>query len=208
LYSETKFNAILYEESDRFNKIYKIYCVSITIVFVSKPNALNTSQCTFYNGLEEVLKTRGLQISSLGSKQYSNKAPLLAVHELMNDCEGAVIIGFKQIEILQCIEKEGTDKENRTRKGFFLPTAWNHLESGIAFALDLPLLIIREKGVEGGIFDAGVTDKFIHQIDLSVEDNEYFKSEIFLQPFNEWHEEVIVFRWKKTRMKMQQREYI
>lgn len=187
-------------------------------IFVSKPNALNISQSKFYNDLEAIIKTRGLQISSLGSKQYSNKAPLLGVHELMNDCEGAVIIGLKQIEVQQCIEKEGTDKESRDRKGFFLPTPWNNLEAGIAFALDLPLLIIREKGVEGGIFDVGVTDKFIHQIDLSVENKSqeevnlqiqnYFKSEAFLQPFNEWHEEVIVFRWKKTMKRMQQREYL
>ena len=185
-------------------------------IFVSKPNSLNASQSKFSNDLEEIIKTRGLQISSLGSKQYSNKAPLLGVHELMNDCEGAVIMGFKQIEVQQCIEKEGTDKESNNRKGFFLPTPWNHLEAGIAFALDLPLLIIREKGVEGGIFDVGVTDKFIHQIDLSVRNGreinvqieKYFKSEAFLQPFNEWHEEVIVFRWNKTRRKMQQREYI
>jgi hypothetical protein len=187
-------------------------------IFVSKPNALNTSQCKFYKGLEEVIKTRGLEISSLGSKQYSNKAPLLGVHELMNDCEGVVILGLKQIIVQQCIEKEGTDKEDRERKGFFLPTPWNHLEAGIASALNLPLLIIREKGVEGGIFDAGVTDKFIHQIDLSFENKsaeqvdlqiqEYFESEMFLQPFNEWHEEVIVFRWKKTRKKMQQEENV
>jgi len=185
-------------------------------IFVSKPNTINPAQHRFYNGLEEVIKTRGLEISSLGSKQYSNKAPLLAVLELMNDCEGAVILGLKQLEVKQCIEKPGTDNPNTDKKDFYLPTAWNHLEAGIAFALGLPLLIIREKGVEGGIFDVGVTDKFIHQIDLSVENKleqqidhqikKYFESEMFLQPFNEWHEGVIIFRWKKTRKKMYQDE--
>jgi hypothetical protein len=182
-------------------------------IFVSKPNALSIPQRKFYKGLEEVVRVRGLEISSLGSKQYSNGAPLIGVCELMNDCAGAIILGFKQIVVQKCIEKEGTDRQNNDRKGFFLPTPWNQIESGIAFVLNLPLLIINEKGVEGGIFDAGVTDKFIHQIDLSVDDKhkphadsqiqKYFESEMFLQPFNEWHEEVIVFHWKKTRKKIQ-----
>ena len=43
-----------------------------------------------------------------------------------------------------------------------MPTPWNHLESGILFGLGLPLLIFRESRIEGGVFDPGVTDVFIH----------------------------------------------
>jgi hypothetical protein len=128
---------------------------------------------------------------------------------MMNECEGAVILGLKTIIAQQSIKKNETDKKYAERNDIFLPTPWNHLEAGIAFALDLPLLIIREEGVEGGIFDVGVTDGPILQIDLSAENKseqqvdlqieEYFKSERFLQPFNQWHDEVIVFRWDKTR---------
>lgn len=112
----------------------------------------------------------------------------------MNDCAGAIILGFKQIVVQKCMEKQGTDRQNNDRKDFFLPTPWNQIEAGIAFVLNLPLLIIHEKGVEGGIFDAGVTDKFIHQIDLSVDSKhrqqadsqiqKYFESGMFLQPLS------------------------
>ena len=52
-----------------------------------------------------------------------------------------------------------------------LPTPWNHLEAGILFSLRLPVLVFREEGVSGGIFDNGVTDVFIHKMP-SVEDFE------------------------------------
>lgn len=59
--------------------------------------------------------------------------------------------------------------------------------SRLAFGLNLPILIIKEKGIEGGIFDQGSTGKFIHQVDFSNE--KYLQSEEFIQPFNEWLEE-------------------
>ncbi len=37
-------------------------------------------------------------------------------------------------------------------------------EAGILFGLTLPLLIFREDGIHGGVFDPGVTDVFIHRM--------------------------------------------
>jgi hypothetical protein len=42
------------------------------------------------------------------------------------------------------------------------PSEWNNLEAGILFALDKPLLVFREPGVSGGVFDVGVSDVFVH----------------------------------------------
>jgi hypothetical protein len=167
-------------------------------IFVSKPSTLNLDelQSKFCANLDPIFKGRGLKLRSLGTEDYSNKAPLLAVLQLMSKCDGVIVLGFKQIKVESYIEKEGTDRANK-RSNIFLPTAWNHLEAGIAFGLNLPILIIKEKGVEGGIFDQGSTGKFIHQVDFS--NDKYLQSEEFLQPFNEWHEEIILFYWKRKK---------
>lgn len=185
-------------------------------VFVSRPTSTSDLQTKFCNDLEAAIRIRGLRIRSLGTTDYSNKAPLLGVRQLLNNCEGVIILGLKQIFVKDSIEKDGTNKRQE-RKNFSLPTAWNHLEGGIAFALNLPLLIICEEGVEGGIFDRGVTDRFIHHINLSFESKDdsqtklyldkYFASEEFLQPLNEWHEEVILYHWKK-RKKEEESNYV
>ncbi|MGH7208202.1 MAG: hypothetical protein ACREIL_02335, partial [Nitrospiraceae bacterium] len=44
------------------------------------------------------------------------------------------------------------------------PTPWNQLEAGVLFAIGVPLLVLREEGIAGGIFDRGVTDLFIHKM--------------------------------------------
>jgi len=89
---------------------------------------------------------------------------------------------------------------------FYLPTEWNNLEAGIAFALKLPMLIICENGIGGGVFDRGVTDLYIHHDNLPTENikgsatkliTKYFESEQFLQPFKEWYRDVVLFASKR-----------
>ncbi len=134
-----------------------------------------------------MLAERGCVARTLGRTDYPNKAPMTAVRELMVACEGVIVLGLRQLEIVDGIVKRGTDEEHRVA-GRFDPTPWNQLEAGVAFALDLPLMLIKEVGVEGGVFDVGNTDRFVHQAEMS---DDWLRSPRFLQPFNEWLEEVV-----------------
>ena len=53
-------------------------------------------------------------------------------------------------------------KLHRESGDILFPTPWNHIEAGILFGLKLPLLVFREDGIRGGIFDDGVKDAFVH----------------------------------------------
>jgi hypothetical protein len=75
-----------------------------------------------------------------------------------------VILGFSQFTTLRGVWKEGTPYEKIQRSAAAFPTPWNQLEAGVLFALDLPLLVFRERYVSGGIFDNGVSDLFIHEL--------------------------------------------
>src|SRR3954447_20890464 len=99
-----------------------------------------------------MLEERGCAARTLGRTDYPNKAPMTAVRELMTECEGVIVLGLRQIEVIDGIVKPGSGEE-RTLRGEFLPTPWNQLEAGVAFALELPLMLIKEHGVEGGVFD-------------------------------------------------------
>jgi hypothetical protein len=41
------------------------------------------------------------------------------------------------------------------------------LEAGILFSAKLPMMIFREPGVDGGIFDVGTSEVYIHQMPTS-----------------------------------------
>jgi len=72
-------------------------------------------------------------------------------------------------------------KYNLNLSLWFLPLP--NLEAGILFALQLPLLIFKEKGVSGGVFDNGVTDVFVHNLpksNMTTEEEESLRA-VFLK---------------------------
>jgi hypothetical protein len=83
------------------------------------------------------------------------------VIELLEECEGAIILGYPQIEIKSAIIK-GVPNVSP----FCLGTEWNHIEAGLAYALGLPLLVIHDISVTRGIFDRGVLNSFLYQKDF------------------------------------------
>ena len=157
-------------------------------IFVSKPNSLSAAQAQFCDSFFNFIRARGFNPRTLGQTDFPNAAPINAVKSVLSECSGAIVLGLKQTLILEGLQKAETNDESALRN-CYLPTPWNHIEAGMAFILGLPILILKEQGVQGGIFDAGSTDKFIHQAELS---GEYLASQKFLQPFNEWQAEVIM----------------
>lgn len=160
-------------------------------IFVSKPNALNPQQAEFWEAIKVLLTQKGLEYHCLGDTDFPNKAPLTAVKKLLRKCQGAIVLGLRQTHVISGVKKGGTPSQFELSNAY-LGTEWNHIEAGMAYMNDLPLLIIRENGVQGGVFDAGNTDLFIHQISLEPDQNisAWLLSNKFQHPFDEWIEEM------------------
>src|SRR5438309_4715568 len=135
-------------------------------VFVSTPTYLSEAQSKAHRLILGELGHHGLEGRTLGQTDYPTTCPLREVLTLARHCSGGVILGFSQFEASAGIWKKGTPYESRMTKKqrLLFPTPWNHLEAGILFGLRVPLLVFREDGVFGGVFDRGVTDLFIHEM--------------------------------------------
>lgn len=131
-------------------------------IFVSRPTWVDHK---FEAGLEVFLtsiKNMGLTPRTLGSSDYPSKAPLDEVIEIMDECKGAIILGFPQLSIT-----EGKIKNCSIEAELSLPTEWNHIEAALAYSKRLPLVILHHKGVVRGVFDRGVMNAFVHEVDFS-----------------------------------------
>jgi len=133
-------------------------------VFVSCPTALNRAQNAARQRLIKEIEQLGLEPRALGRSDYPTDYPLREVAVIAKHCSGGVILGFEQIYVTAGIRKRGIASEARITKPILFPSSWNHLEAGILFGLKLPLLVFKEKGIEGGVFDNGVTDAFVHSM--------------------------------------------
>lgn len=136
-------------------------------VFVSCPTSLNPDQESARSIVLRQLKRYKLTPRALGRSDYPTELPLREVLVIARHCAGGIILGFEQFRSLNGISKPGTSEEKHLRSDMPFPTPWNNLEAGILFGLGLPLLIFRESGISGGIFDTGVTDVFIHPMPIA-----------------------------------------
>jgi hypothetical protein len=133
-------------------------------VFVSMPTILTERQRELVDSLYEELNLRRLYGRTIGVTDFGTKSPLALVKRTMMKCHGALVLGLVQGRIRAGTSKPGTKKRKQLRNSTF-PTPWNQLEAGIAYDIGLPLMIVKEDGINGGIFDPGaVGDQFIHSV--------------------------------------------
>ena len=137
-------------------------------VFASRPSKLNAPQRASHAYIEERLSEYGLESRTVGYPDPAMKNPLHEVRTLARHCAGGIIMGYRQVvatRVTRWVLKDGEVAEV-AEHGYTAPTPWNHLETGILFGLALPLFVLREEGVRGGIFDEGSGDVLIHEMPM------------------------------------------
>jgi hypothetical protein len=132
-------------------------------VFVSCPSALRRAQEESAQIILEHLEKNKLQWRALGRPDYPRQLPLSEVIGMVQHCSGGVVLGFEQYEAKNVTYRRGIKGHSKKLNGpLHFPTPWNHLEAGILYSHKLPILVFREPGITGGIFDVGIIADFTH----------------------------------------------
>lgn len=148
-------------------------------IFLSRPSWINPPCKDGLDNFMNLLKSHGLAPRTIGTTDFPTKAPMDEVIDLLYQCEGAIVLGYPQIEI-----QSGLIKNAALTAPVNLGTEWNHIEAGLAYALGLPLLIIHDTKISRGIFDRGVLNSFLHQKDFS--DKSWSISEDIIGAVTKW----------------------
>lgn len=135
-------------------------------VFVSAPTLLNPAQEATRDLIVSELEAQHLEPRALGRTDYPADCPIREVYSIAQVCAGGVILGFGQYEGDGGTWKPGTAKATPHVGRVVFPSPWNQLEAGILYGLNLPLLVFREPGISGGIFDAGVSELFVNELPI------------------------------------------
>jgi hypothetical protein len=154
-------------------------------IFISRPTIIGEEYEKPYKAFEKYLKTKKIMPRRLGGDDYSLKTPLKAVINLMKQCKGAIILGYPYHEVTYSLKK---GKEKIKEHSILLPTPWNQIEGSLAYKQNIPVLVNAQNGVEGGLFDYGVTGEFVYKTDLS--SNKWFLSDEFLGIFQAWKKQI------------------
>ena len=146
------------------NSARKVMSMSTIPVFVSCPTNLSEEQNQKRENIIQILENLYLEPRALGRSDYPTKSPLNEVYSIARCCRGGVILGFEQLFIKSGRAKRGIPDQEKGIRDQPIPTPWNNLEAGLLFGLKLPLLVFKEERIDGGIFDYGISDIFIHNM--------------------------------------------
>ncbi len=142
-------------------------------VFASVPSKLNTRQDASKAYVYDQLRRFGLQPRTVGATDRGLRNPLHEVRTLARHCAGGIILGYRQIRAqsaFRIARRESRRGEAQIFEDeiveYHAPTPWNQLETGIVFGLGLPLLVLKEPLITGGIFDEGAGDVIIYQMPM------------------------------------------
>lgn len=156
-------------------------------VFISSPTTLNKKQNELREMIVSIIEGLNMEARALGRSDYPKDYPLKEVAIIAKRCSGGIILGFEQMRIYDGKMKVGTKDEKVIKREVLLPTPWNHIEAGILFGLKVPLLIFKEEGINGGVFDHGITDAFVHILPKKITEN---KQNEIRQVIQKWFAEV------------------
>ncbi len=133
------------------------------------------------------LETAGLDPRQMNKNEWSFEQPLRAIRNVMQECDGAVVIAFSRSSFPMGTELTKTGGENSLGP-INLPTVWNQIEAAMAYMQDLPLLVVAERGLrEEGLLE-GKYDWRVFWTDLGEAD---FQSEAFRGFLASWKDAVL-----------------
>ena len=153
----------VYQETEPFQPSQRTSETTQIRVFMSKPGLLDYQQQQYVSSLQARLGAEDMIPQTLERTDYPQFGVIGEVQRLMSDCAGAVIFGFKQLEVRDGLWRSSTPEEKHV-KDQYLSTPWNQIEAGMAVMLGLPILVVCQRGVDGGIFDMALGEHQIYRV--------------------------------------------
>jgi len=121
-------------------------------VFVSRPGAMSDHHRQLVATVSGRLQAEGLVPVVLERSEYPAFGAVAEVQRLIAACAGALVLGLRDIEVRDAVCRVGTSDQRRLA-GNAYATPWSQIEAGMALMMGLPVLVIAEADVEGGVFD-------------------------------------------------------
>jgi hypothetical protein len=146
-------------------------------VFISKPGTLNVLQQELVREITGILREENIDATTVERGDYPSVGAISEVRRVLKGCSGALVIGFRQLEVAKGTWRSGTE-EAKSVEDVALPTTWNHVEAGMAAMVGLPMLFLVECGVIGGLFELGDVGHSVTNLDLVKPNHEEIRRSI------------------------------
>ncbi len=132
-------------------------------VFFSMPGCLGKREETLTKEYKTILERKGYSVFYYQKDDYPKFGQFTRVRESLLNSSAVIAFGFRQTKIEDGIALPGTPKASRI-SGKWLNTPWNEVEVGMALMRGLPILLVKDEGIDSGIFDEKLSECFVASI--------------------------------------------
>lgn len=165
-------------------------------IFFSRGTPHTDKQSFYIENLKKKLLQYNIELIS----SWSPTDPIKKIKGLMNEFHGCLVLGMERTYLKEGIEKRGSTNEQNLTNQFF-PTLWLQLESAMAYQMDLPLLIFKEKSLkQEGMFDSN--NHSLRVIDINPNNPNEVDEEFISKCIEEWVLQIKAY--KKRRIQFNQ----
>lgn len=165
-------------------------------VFFSLGSPHKESQVEYVEKLKEHLSKYQVGLISLEEGDWDNLDPLSPIRRKMEKCCGCLSLAMERSFVKEGIVKRESHQEKAiTNQSFATP--WMHIEATLAYQLELPFLILKEKDIRSeGMLDDSLFEWRIVKIDpTKPQELEEYPIKSFIRM---WVEEIKKFQAKKA----------
>jgi hypothetical protein len=137
-------------------------------VFVSFGTPYSEAQRKFLKALLALLRKCDMEPRAVNMTEYSTENPLKVISRIMHECDAAIIVAYERTYFDSGLEKRKSVQEKRLESVRYT-TPWNQIEAAMAYALDLPIIVMMENGLrEEGLLEQNY-DWYIERLSISGE---------------------------------------
>ena len=131
--------------------------------FVSRPTTLTPEQEATCGEWLGAIRALGVEPVDVARADYE-RSPWRQLSDAIRSADGALILGFRQLEVLDGRWRPGTHEASRPEQWWATP--WNGLEAGLAIMAGKPVLVAADDGVCEGIFAPEVWGSGVYGLSL------------------------------------------
>lgn len=118
-------------------------------VFLCEPSGLSSAQRLMSDRWHERLFDLGFDVHQLRRDAYQRE-PWSGLLRHLDAADGVLVLGFRQLIVASGTWRRGTEQETEVSATW--TSSWLHLETGMALARGIPVLVAPESEVREGVF--------------------------------------------------------
>jgi uncharacterized protein YjbI with pentapeptide repeats len=133
------------------------------VIFFSMPGSLSKQAEVITKDYRDFLEAKGYKVLYYEKDEYPEFGQFNKIRQSITNSSAMIAFGFKQINIKQGVLHPNTAAEVEIQDKY-MSTSWNELEVGMGLMNKLPILLVKDKDIDSGVFDSKLSEAFVATI--------------------------------------------